>query len=59
MYLVDQNKEIIGKQLDALTVAKMMEHLVNVKLDYLPILEEEAKKEAEKKKKQQEKANED
>ena len=59
VYLVDQNKEIIGKQLDALTVAKMMEHLENVKLDYLPVLEEEAKKEAEKKKKQQEKANED
>ena len=58
VYLVNQNKEIIGKQLDALTVAKMMEHLENVKLDYLPILEEEAKKEAEKKKKQQEKANE-
>ena len=37
----------------------MMEHLENVKLDYLPVLEEEAKKEAEKKKKQQEKANED
>jgi len=37
----------------------MMEHLENVKLDYLPTLEEEAKKEAEKKKKQQEKANED
>ena len=37
----------------------MMEHLENVKLDYLPALEEEAKKEAEKKKKQQEKANED
>ena len=34
VYLVDQNKEIIGKQLDALTVAKMMEHLENVKLDY-------------------------
>ena len=59
VYLVDQNKEIIGKQLDALTVAKMMQHLENLKLDYLPILEEEAKKEAEKKKKQQEKANED
>ena len=37
----------------------MMEHLENVKLDYLPVLEEEAIKEAEKKKKQQEKANED
>ena len=37
----------------------MMQHLENLKLDYLPILEEEAKKEAEKKKKQQEKANED
>ena len=59
VYLVNQNKEIRGKQLDALTVAKMMEHLENVKLDYLPVLEEEAKKEAEKKKKQQEKANED
>ena len=55
VYLVDKDKKIIGKQLDALTVAKMMEHMEDIKLDYLPILEEEAKKETEKRKKQQEK----
>ena len=33
----------------------MMEHMEDIKLDYLPILEEEAKKETEKRKKQQEK----
>ena len=44
-------KKIIGKRLDAITLARMMEHVENIQIDYLITLEELEKKEKEKKKK--------
>ena len=50
VYLVDKDKKIIGKKLDALTLATMMEHIEDVKIEYKTVLEEQQKKEKEKKK---------
>tara|TARA_Y100001933_G_C18968505_1_gene551418 strand:+ start:179 stop:1645 length:1467 start_codon:yes stop_codon:yes gene_type:complete len=49
VYLVDKDKKIIGKKLDALTLATMMEHIEDVKIEYKTVLEEQQKKEKEKK----------
>lgn len=51
VYLVDEEKKIIGKRLDAITLARMMEHVENIKIDYLANLEELEKKEKEKREK--------
>ncbi len=57
VYLLDENKKIIGKKLDALTLGKMVEHLEKIELNYVRVLEEQNKKEAaDKKKKEEEKA---
>ena len=45
VYLVDKDKKIIGKKLDALTLATMMEHIEDVKIEYKTVLEEQQKKE--------------
>ena len=59
MYLVDEEKKIIGKRLDAITLARMMEHVENIKIDYLATLEELEKKEKEKKEKAKENKDEE
>ena len=57
VYLLDSEKKIIGKRLDALTLGKMVEHLENIEMYYVTTLEEQEKKDAaEKKKKEEEKA---
>ena len=47
VYLVDSEKKIIGKKLNALSLGKMLEHLENIDIQYLDILEQESKKEKE------------
>ena len=47
VYLVDNEKKIIGKKLNTLSLGKMLEHLENIDIEYLDILEEESKKEKE------------
>ena len=47
IYLVDREKKIIGKKLNALSLGRMIEHLEDVKIDYLDELETENKKEKE------------
>lgn len=49
VYLVDKEKKIIGKKLDALTLAKMIEHLEEVNIEYRKALEDLQKKEKAKK----------
>jgi thiol-disulfide isomerase/thioredoxin len=57
VYLLDSEKKIIGKRLDALTLGKMVEHLENIEMYYVTTLEEQEKKDAAaKKKKEEEKA---
>ena len=51
VYLIDKEKKIIGKKLDALTLATMLEHLENTDIKYKAVLEELQKKEKEKKEK--------
>ena len=51
VYLIDKEKKIIGKKLDALTLATMLEHLENTDIKYKKVLEELQKKEKEKKEK--------
>jgi hypothetical protein len=48
VYLIDREKIIIGKKLNALSLGKMIEHLEDIKIEYLDILENENKKEKEK-----------
>ena len=48
VYLVDSEKKIIGKKLNALSLGKMMEHLEEVDIDYLETLEKQNKEEKEK-----------
>lgn len=45
IYLIDKEKKIIGKKLNALSLGKMVEHLEKKKFEYLEILESENKKE--------------
>ena len=47
VYLLDNEKKIIGKKLNTLSLAKMLEHLENIDIEYLDILEEESEKEKE------------
>ena len=47
VYLLDDEKRIIGKKLNALSLGKMLEHLENIDIQYLDILEQESKKEKE------------
>ena len=44
---MDNEKKIIGKKLNTLSLGKMLEHLENIDIEYLYILEEESKKEKE------------
>ena len=44
---MDSEKKIIGKKLNALSLGKMLEHLENIDIQYLNILEQESKKEKE------------
>jgi thiol-disulfide isomerase/thioredoxin len=48
VYLVDKEKKIIGKKLNTLSLAKMLEHLENIDIKYLKTLEKESEKEIEK-----------
>ena len=47
VYLIDKEKIIIGKKLNALSLGRMIEHLEDIKIEYLDILEKENKKEKE------------
>ena len=47
VYLLDNEKRIIGKKLNALSLAKMLEHLEDIDIEYLEILEKESEKEKE------------
>ena len=42
---MDNEKKIIGKKLNTLSLAKMLEHQENIDIQYLEILEEESEKE--------------
>ena len=55
VYLLDSEKKIIGKRLDALTLGKMVEHLENIEINYVRTLEEQDKKDAEERKKKEQK----
>mgnify|MGYP003959672023 CR=1 FL=1 len=48
VYLLDDEKKIIGKKLNAISLAKMLEHLEDINIDYLEVLEKESEKEIEK-----------
>ena len=51
VYLLDEEKKIIGKRLDAITLCRMLQHLEGIEIEYLKTLEELQKKEKEKKEK--------
>ena len=51
VYLLDEEKKIIGKRLDAITLCRMLQHLEGIEIEYLNTLEELQKKEKEKKEK--------
>tara|TARA_B100001287_G_scaffold86601_1_gene72467 strand:- start:809 stop:2368 length:1560 start_codon:yes stop_codon:yes gene_type:complete len=51
VYLVDKEKKILGKRLDAITLSKMLQHMEGIEIEYLKTLEELQKKEKEKKEK--------
>ncbi len=53
IYLLDKNKKIIGKKLDALTLGKLLEQLEKIEIPYIKILEQEK----EEKDSKQQKAN--
>ena len=56
VYLVDKEKKIIGKRLDALTLSRMLQHLEDIEIEYLKTLEElQAKEKAKKEKAKKEK----
>ncbi|MBM76842.1 MAG: hypothetical protein CL846_00015 [Crocinitomicaceae bacterium] len=55
VYLLDSEKKIIGKRLDALTLGKMVEHLENIEINYVRTLEEQDKKDTEERKKKEQK----
>jgi len=48
VYLLDDKKKIIGKKLNAISLAKMLEHLEDIDIEYLEVLEKESEKEKEK-----------
>jgi hypothetical protein len=41
---LDDKKRIIGKKLNALSLTKMLEHLEDIEIEYLEILEKESEK---------------
>jgi hypothetical protein len=47
VYLLDEEKKIIGKKLNAISLAKMLEHLEEIDIEYLEVLEKESEKEKE------------
>ena len=48
IYLINDEKKIIGKKLNALSLGRMIEHLEDLEIEYLEILESESKKEKDK-----------
>ena len=50
VYLLDANKKIIGKKLDALTFGNLLQQLEKIKIPYVQLLEKQ-KEEKEKEKK--------
>ena len=51
IYLLDKDKKIIGKKLDALTFGRLIQNLEKIKLDYVIKLEEDSKNKKDKDKK--------
>jgi hypothetical protein len=51
IYLLDENKKIIGKKLDALTFGKLIQNLEKIELDYVKKLESDNKNKKENDKK--------
>jgi peroxiredoxin len=49
VYLVDREKKILGKRLDAITLSRMLQHMEGIEIEYLKTLEELQQKEKEKK----------
>ena len=47
IFQLDNEKKIIGKKLNTLSLAKMLEHLEEINIEYSEILEQESKKEKE------------
>ncbi len=47
VYLIDKEKIIIGKKLNALSLGRMIEHLEDIEIEYLDVLDDENKKEKE------------
>ena len=57
VYLIDKEKTIIGKKLNALSLGRMMEHLEDIKIEYLDKIEKESKEEKERIEKSKKKNN--